>query len=159
MWRITAFCGEGRKLVLEELHVIKRLARSYLWCPGLDGDIKQKVKNMYSISEQYSNGYWTSFCSYKFRFFMKQNGIQHVKTPPYHPASNGLAECYVQVFKDGMRKSTGGSIESRVARFLSYYHTTPQSITGTTPAELMFGRKPWTRSYCLPEANEAESSS
>ena len=86
-----------------------------------------------------------AFCNDKFRSFMKQNGIQHVKTPPYHPASNGLAEHYVQVFKDGMRKSTGGSIESRVARFLSRYHTTPQSTTGTTPAELMFGRKLRTR--------------
>ena len=72
---------------------------------------------------------------------MKRNGIQHVTTPPYHSASNGLAECYVQVFKDGMRKLTGGSIESRVARFLSHYRTTPQSTTGTTPAELTFGRK------------------
>ena len=86
-----------------------------------------------------------AFCSDEFRSFMKQNGIQHVKTPPYHPASNGLAERYVQVFKDGMRKSTGGSIESRVARFLSRYRTTPQSTTGTTPAELMFGRKLRTR--------------
>ena len=86
-----------------------------------------------------------AFCSDEFRSFMKQNGIQHVKTPPYHPASNGLAERYVQVFKDGMRKLTGGSMESRVARFLSHYRTTPQSTTGTTPAELMFGRKLQTR--------------
>ena len=86
-----------------------------------------------------------AFCSDEFRSFMKQNGIQHVKTPPYHPASNGLAERYVQVFKDGMRKSTGGSIESRIAKFLSRYRTTPQSTTGTTPAELMFGRKLRTR--------------
>ena len=34
---------------------------------------------------------------------------------------------------------------SRVARFLSRYRTTPQSTTGTTPAELMFGRKLRTR--------------
>ena len=36
---------------------------------------------------------------------------------------------------------TGGSIESTVARFLSCYHVTPQSTTGTSLAELMFGRK------------------
>ena len=69
------------------------------------------------------------------------NGIQHILTPQYHPASNGLAECYVQVFKDGMKKVTEGTIESRVARVLAHYQVTPQSTTGTSPAELMFGRK------------------
>ena len=52
-----------------------------------------------------------------------------------------MAERYVQTFKDSMKKLTGGSIESRVARFLSCYRITPQSTTGTAPVELMFGRK------------------
>ena len=52
-----------------------------------------------------------------------------------------MAERYVQTFKDGLKKITGGSIESRVARFLPRYRVTPQSTTGTYPAELMFGRK------------------
>jgi len=82
-----------------------------------------------------------AFCSNEFKMFLKQNGILHVLTPPYHPVSNGLAECYVQVFKDSLKKLTGGSNESRVARFLACYQVTPQSTTGTTPAELMLGRK------------------
>ena len=73
--------------------------------------------------------------------FLKANGIKHVLTPPYHPASNGLVERYVQTFKDGLKKITGGSIESRVARFLFRYRVTPQSTTGISPAELMSGRK------------------
>ena len=82
-----------------------------------------------------------AFCSEEFRIFLKENGIQQVLTSPYHPASNGLAERYVQTFKDGIKKLTGGSIESRVARFLSCYRVTPQSTTGISPAELMYGRK------------------
>ena len=33
-----------------------------------------------------------AFCSTDFQDFIKQNGNNHVKTVPYHPASNGLAE-------------------------------------------------------------------
>ncbi len=34
----------------------------------------------------------TAFTSTEFAHFPKQNGIRHVTTLPYHPASNGLAE-------------------------------------------------------------------
>ena len=32
------------------------------------------------------------FTSDEFPQFVKQNGIEHIRTSPYHPASNGLAE-------------------------------------------------------------------
>ena len=34
----------------------------------------------------------TQFTSAEFESFMKNNGIQHVTSSPYHPSSNGLAE-------------------------------------------------------------------
>ena len=34
----------------------------------------------------------TQFTSTEFESFMKNNGIQHVTSSPYHPSSNGLAE-------------------------------------------------------------------
>ena len=73
--------------------------------------------------------------------FLKKNGVKHVKTPPYHPASNGLAERAVQTFKEGMRKLKDGSLDTKLSRFLFKYRMTPQSTTGVTPAELMFGRR------------------
>ena len=68
-------------------------------------------------------------------------------TTPYadHPSSNGLAKRYVQIVKDGLKKITLGSVESRLARLLSWYRVTPQSTTGVSSAELMFGRKLRTR--------------
>ncbi len=33
-----------------------------------------------------------NFSSSEFNLFFKQNGIQHLYSPPYHPSSNGLAE-------------------------------------------------------------------
>lgn len=67
--------------------------------------------------------------------------MKHVKTPPYHPASNGIAERAVQTFKSGMKKLKDGSIDTKVARFLFKYRLTPQSSTGVSPSELIFGRR------------------
>ena len=80
----------------------------------------------------------SAFTSQEFETLLKHNGI---KTAAYHPASNGLAKRYVQIVKDGLKKISGGTIESRVARLLSCYRVTPQSTTKVSPAELLFGRK------------------
>ena len=83
----------------------------------------------------------TAFTSYEFTQFLKLNGIRHVRTPPYHPASNGLVERTVQTFKEGFKRLMKGSLNTRLARFLFKYRMTPHSSTGVSPAELMFGRK------------------
>ena len=62
-----------------------------------------------------------------------------------HPASKGLAERAVKIFKEGMKKIKEGSVETRVSRFLSRYRITPQTSTGVSPAELSLGRKPRSR--------------
>ena len=82
----------------------------------------------------------TAFTSAEFAQFMKQNGIRHVTTSPYHPTSNGLADRSVQTFKEGMKKLTNGTLETKLARFLFKYRSTLQATTGVSPAELMFGR-------------------
>lgn len=51
----------------------------------------------------------TCFTSAEFESFMKQNGIDHVKSAPFHPSSDGLAERAVQTFKEGMKKIKGDS--------------------------------------------------
>ena len=72
---------------------------------------------------------------------MKQNSITSVKTSPYHPSSNGLAERAVQTFKTAMKRVSGGSVENKVSWFLFKYRVTPHSTTGVPPAELIFGRQ------------------
>ena len=81
------------------------------------------------------------FTSEKFSQFMKRNSIRHVRTAPYHPASNGLAERAVQTVKEGLRKQKEGSIQARVNWFLFQYRITPHSSTGKPPAELLMGRQ------------------
>ena len=82
----------------------------------------------------------SNFTSSEFEEFLKFNGIRHIKTAPYHPASNGLAERAVQTVKSGKKKLTSGTLETRVARFLFNYRITPQTTTGVSPSELLFGR-------------------
>ena len=82
-----------------------------------------------------------SWTSEHFRNFLVYNGVEHILSAPYHPASNGLAERAVQLFKHAMRTNTNGSLRERVYKFLTKYRSTPHSTTGLTPAELMIGRK------------------
>jgi transposase InsO family protein len=42
----------------------------------------------------------SKFSSDEFATFMKCNGIKHFKSAPYHPATNGLAERFIQTFKN-----------------------------------------------------------
>ena len=54
-------------------------------------------------------------------------------------STNGLAERAVQSFKQGLKRTTGKSIQDRLSRFLFQYRTTPHSTT--PPAELLMGRR------------------
>ena len=85
----------------------------------------------------------TVFTSTEFQEFVRLNGIHHITSVPYHPASNGLAERAVQTLKQGLRKSTSADeMETRVPRFLFRYRIAPHSTTGISPAELLLGRQP-----------------
>ena len=82
----------------------------------------------------------TAFTCSEFREFLKQNGICQATSAQYHPSSNGLADRAVQTFKTGMKKSASGDEATQLARFLFHYRTTPHSVTGVSPAELLMGR-------------------
>ena len=79
--------------------------------------------------------------SREFEEFLRRNGIKHKTTDPYHPASNGLAERAVQIFKKGIRKMQTGTLQVKIAQFLFSYQNTPQSTTDIAPAQLFMGRK------------------
>ncbi|CAH8491048.1 unnamed protein product [Schistosoma rodhaini] len=85
----------------------------------------------------------TQFTSLEFAEFCKQNGIEHVRTPPYHPKSNGQAEKFVDILKRALLKMGGeGNVEEALQQFLISYRITPSPNCqdGKSPAEIMFGR-------------------
>ena len=73
------------------------------------------------------------------------NRIKLTLVPPYHPASNSVAERHVRPFK-GMYKANGNarSVQHTVADILFRYRNTPHSTTGKTPAKLFLKREPRT---------------
>ena len=83
----------------------------------------------------------SAFVSQEFKSFLQSNGIKHVTSSPYHPASNGLAERAVKTFKTGLKKMTDGTTLDKLSRFLFAYRNTPQTTTGVSPAELLLGHR------------------
>ena len=80
-----------------------------------------------------------------FKGFLQQNGVKQTLCPPYHPASNGLAERHVQTFKRMYAKYGGDrSVQHKVSDVLFHYRNTPHTTTDKTPAELFLKRSPRT---------------
>lgn len=101
------------------------------------------------------------FASREFVNFLKELNINILKSPPYHPHSNGLAERAVQTAKNALCKQTqmtGMSkctIRKKISEFLFKYRNTPCTVTGLTPAEIMLKKIPRTRLSSLnPIPNE-----
>lgn len=82
-----------------------------------------------------------AFVSSEYRTFLERNGVRAVFIPPYHPASNGAAERVVQTIKNKLKKAEPGLFETKIARVLLNYRTSPHYLTGRTPAELLMGRR------------------
>ena len=82
------------------------------------------------------------FVSEEFEGFLKKNGIQHITSPAYHPASNGLAERGVRIIREAQKKQSPGDIQCKLDRILFKYRITPHTTTHQTPAELLMGRRP-----------------
>lgn len=83
-----------------------------------------------------------TFISKEFKLFLNQNRIVHKCTAPYNPATNGLAERFVQTLKQGLRKlsTTEKDVKVNVQKLLFHYRLSAHSELKKSPAELMFGR-------------------
>ena len=110
--------------------------------------------SVFGLPEHLVSDNGSQFTSAEFKSFLKDNDILHTLTAPGHPATNGLAERYVGVFKQKMREMgvNGDSLQTRLDRFLLAYRTTPNS-TGKSPAELLMNRQPRIRFNALRKSH------
>lgn len=104
--------------------------------------ILRTVFALNGIPEQIVSDNGSQFTSHKFDEFIRKNGIKHFKSAPYHPATNRLAERFVQTFKCSMKsmKNQEMKLNKKIANFLLLYRNAPHSITNETPAKLFHGR-------------------
>ena len=100
----------------------------------------RRVFTTHGLPEQLVSDNRAQFTSDIFQQFLKENGIKHVRSAPHHPSTNGEAERFVQTFKHVIKaaKNDTGSFETKLARFLLVYRSTPTTTTAESPAELLF---------------------
>ena len=83
------------------------------------------------------------FVSEEFGNFLSDYQISHSKSAPYHPATNGEAERFVQTWKQYLKISNPSvsELETALHSFLLTYRTSRHATTNATPSELMFKRQ------------------
>ena len=109
--------------------------------------VLQDMFARWGIPEQIVTDNGPQFISSDFTMFLTSHGVKHIRTAPYHPASNGAAERVVQTVKQALRAGlqAGDPIEECLASFLLRYRNTQHATTGVAPSELMVGRHLRTR--------------
>ena len=110
-------------------------------------DRLRTIFGRYGVPAQVVTDNGPQFTSTEFQLFLKANGIKHITTAPFHPATNGQAERFVQSFKRAMKceKQSTSQLNKNMAKFLLAYRNTAHSTTGEAPSVLFLGRPLRTR--------------
>ncbi|KER34119.1 hypothetical protein T265_00007 [Opisthorchis viverrini] len=106
--------------------------------------VLSNIFSQHGLPESIVSDNGSPFTSAEFRDFCTRHAITHVRSPPYHPQSNGQAERFVDTFKRALLKARGEetSVEA-LQGFLFVYRTTPNDALAShqSPAEALMGRK------------------
>ncbi|KHJ99147.1 hypothetical protein OESDEN_00855 [Oesophagostomum dentatum] len=91
------------------------------------------------------------FASREFAELYNENGVAQVRSPPFHPQSNGQAERFVNTFKRALQKLKDSDTMSEVLqKFSQVYRRTPCSASPDvrSPTENFIGRSTGPHSLC-----------
>ena len=96
----------------------------------------------WGIPEQIVSDNSPQFKSDEFKKFLSENGITHLTTAPYFPATNGQAERIVQTIKKALAAAKGESesVQLKLSRFLLAYRNAPYALFNESPAMLFLKR-------------------
>ena len=106
-------------------------------------DVLRHVFAIHGLPDHLVSDNGPQFTSMEFQHFLRCNGIKHTQTALYHPATNSIAERFVQTFKKAILAGKGDarSSQHKFASFLLHYRSTPHSVTGVPPCVLLNNRQ------------------
>ena len=101
----------------------------------------------FGIPQQLVSDNGPQFVSKEFKQFMSANGVKHIRSSPYHPASNGATERMVQTVKLALKgdHKKGVLLEKSLTNFLLHCRVTHHTTTGVPPCTLMMNHGLQTR--------------
>lgn len=112
----------------------------------------EELRSIFSCSglpQQLVSDNGPQLVSEEFKTFMEENGIQHIKSAPHHPATNGLAETFVEMIKKAVISSRGAQSPKRCQNaFLLSYWNPLRSTAKVSPASATFKRQLQHSSTC-----------
>ncbi len=95
-------------------------------------EVLRQIFAAHGLPEQIVTDNGPQFVSEDFATFIKAIGIKHIRSAPYHPASNGLAERFVKSMKQIMAILSVIGCPTSVGRQLSsstYYRPLPDQLS------------------------------
>lgn len=100
LWDTTSFILVDTYTRWPEIYQVKNItADTITTC--------RKIFSTFGIPKTLVSDNGTQFTSFQFERFLKENGIYHKFSAPYHPATNSMVERYVQTFKQALRALRG----------------------------------------------------
>lgn len=71
---------------------------------------------------------------------MKELRIVHKRSAPYHPATNGQVERYVQTIKNKLKALNANktNLQENLDKILTQYRNTKHPVTNKSPSEILF---------------------
>lgn len=108
-------------------------------------EICSEIFARFGIPEYFVTDCGTQFTSQEFQNFLKSYGITSKFTAPYHPATNGQAERYVQILKNSLKAmlhdGSNMNIRQKVNQLLMQYRKMPHITTGKSPSCMLLRRE------------------
>ncbi|XP_055526941.1 uncharacterized protein K02A2.6-like [Wyeomyia smithii] len=103
----------------------------------------REIFSRFGIPAVFVSDHGTQFTAESFQRFLKLNGITHKMGAPYHPATNGQAERYVQTFKQKLKaiRCPKSKLDVEIANILMTYRKMIHPSTGRSPSMMVFGRQ------------------
>ncbi|XP_055614964.1 uncharacterized protein K02A2.6-like [Toxorhynchites rutilus septentrionalis] len=103
----------------------------------------RKYFSTYGIPSVFVTDHGVQFTSEEFQKFLKRNGVYHKMGTPYHPATNGQAERFVQTLKAKLKslQCDKATMHAELCNILLAYRKTIHPATGKSPSMMLFNRQ------------------